>query len=99
MGTIVGVAVGILGVLLIVGAVLWYKYRKEEMLAKIKQNMLDRGISAEEITLAREGGAGKKCGGRGSLLPHPTHRPHTGQPNTIGLWRQITPVRSTSTTK
>ena len=51
------------GIFAIVGGIL-LKIRKENVGASLKQNMLDRGMSAEDIKTVMEAGTekGKKCG-------------------------------------
>ena len=51
------------GIFAIVGGIL-LKIRKESVGASLKQNMLDRGMSAEDIKTVMEAGTekGKKCG-------------------------------------
>jgi hypothetical protein len=43
----------------------WYKIRRAELAAKLKQGMLDRGMSAEEIRMVLDAGTKKSfgCGG------------------------------------
>ncbi len=50
----------ICGVIVMIGE-FWRRIRKAEIEAKLKTDMLDRGMSAEEIKIVLEAGA-KECG-------------------------------------
>jgi hypothetical protein len=56
-------------------ASLWFRHRRLEMETALKQDMLNRGMSAEEIERilrARMGGDGNAVAGRtGTSTPHP----------------------------
>ena len=56
IGVTVFITVTVVGVVLVLGGVIWFKLRQEEMRSKLKQEMLDRGISAEDIKTVLEAG-------------------------------------------
>jgi hypothetical protein len=56
IGVTVFITVTVVGVVLVLGGVIWFKLRQEEIRSKLKQEMLDRGMSAEDIKTVLEAG-------------------------------------------
>lgn len=56
---LVAIVWGFLCVLLVLVADYWQRIRKTEIAARLKQDMLDRGMSAEEIRIVLEAGTKK----------------------------------------
>jgi hypothetical protein len=57
----------ICGTIVIIGDY-WYKIRRAELAARLKQDMLDRGMSAEEIRVVLDAGTKKSSGCGGEQL-------------------------------
>jgi hypothetical protein len=57
IGVTVLLTVTVIGVALVLGGVIWFKLRQEEIRCRLKQEMLDRGMSADEIKIVLEAGA------------------------------------------
>jgi hypothetical protein len=53
---ILSIVCGALFLIVALVADFWHKIRKAEVAAKLKQDMLDRGMSAEEIKIVLEAG-------------------------------------------
>jgi hypothetical protein len=56
IGVTVFVTVIVIGVGLVLGGVIWFKLRQEEIRSNLKREMLDRGMSAEDIKTVLEAG-------------------------------------------
>jgi hypothetical protein len=56
---LVSVGAGLLITVFCVGAGVWHKVRAEEIAADLKKDMLDRGMSADEIKTILEAGPKK----------------------------------------
>jgi hypothetical protein len=56
---IIAIAGGLLVGLVVMIADYWHRIRKAEIAAKLKHDMLDRGMSAEEIRIVLEAGTKK----------------------------------------
>lgn len=56
---IIAITGGLLVGLVVMIADYWHKIRKAEIAAKLKHDMLDRGMSAEEIRIVLEAGTKK----------------------------------------
>ncbi len=56
VGGIIVCAGGVIFAVTLVVSVCWYKIRKSEIAAALKQDMLNRGMSAEEIKTVIEAG-------------------------------------------
>jgi hypothetical protein len=56
---VIAITGGLIIVLVIMVADYWHRIRKAEIAAKLKQDMLDRGMSAEEIRIVLDAGTKK----------------------------------------
>ncbi len=58
---LVAVAGGLLCGLTAIVMGIWYEHRKAEMNAVLKQDMLNRGMSADDIRMVLDAGTSKSC--------------------------------------
>lgn len=56
---IVAIVGGLVCGVLVVAGEFWHRIRKAEIAAKLKQDMLDRGMTPEEIRIVLEAGSDK----------------------------------------